>query len=133
MKLVTFVAAALAVASTSALAEGEAVSLNGFSLGGEVASEYKVDAEQFTVVLTPEATYTMGDTAFTASTDLSVWDSVAEDNFTLMNSLDEGSYPALKLEVTHQLQGNMELSVGTAWDFNDEAREELTVGATFKF
>ena len=51
MKLVTFVAAALAVASTSALAE-EAVSNNGFSLGGEVASEYKVDAEQFTVVLT---------------------------------------------------------------------------------
>ena len=127
MKLATFVAAAIAVASTSALAE------NGLSFGGEVASQYKVDAEQFTVVLTPEATYTMGDTAFTASTDLSVWDSVAEDNFTLMNSLDDGSYPALKLEVTHQLQGNMELSVGTAWDFNDEAREELTVGATFKF
>ena len=96
MKLATFVAAALAVASTSALAEGEALSLNGFSLGGEVASEYKVDAEQFTVVLTPEAKYTLGDTAFTASTDLSVWDSVAEDNFTLMNALDDGSYPALE-------------------------------------
>jgi hypothetical protein len=132
MKLATFVAAALAVASTSALAE-EAVSNNGFSLGGEVASEYKVDAEQFTVVLTPEATYTMGDTALIASTDLSVWDSVADDNFTLMNSLDEGSYPKLGLEVTHQLQGNMELSLGTTWDFNEEAREEITVGATFKF
>jgi len=127
MKLATFVAAAIAVASTPVLAE------NGLSFGGEVASQYKVDAEQFTVVLTPEATYTMGETAFTASTDLSVWDSVADDNFTLMNSLDEGSYPALTLEVTHQLQGNMELSLETAWDFNDKAREELTVGATFKF
>ena len=53
----------------------------------------------------------MGDTAFIASTDLSVWDSVADDNFTLMNSLDEGSYPKLGLEVTHQLQGNMEVSL----------------------
>jgi hypothetical protein len=127
MKLATFVAAAIAVASTPVLAE------NGLSFGGEVVSQYKVDAEQFTVVLTPEATYTMGDTAFTASTDLSVWDSVAADNFTLMNSLDDGSYPALELEVTRQLQGNMELSLGTTWDFNDQAREELTVGATFKF
>jgi len=132
MKLTTFVAAALVAASTPVLAE-EVVSHNGFSFGGEVESKYAVDAEALTLTVTPEATYTIGKTALTASADVPVWDSVADDNFVLMNALDQGSYPALGLEVTYQFQNNMELSLGTEWDFNDGAREELTVSTTFKF
>ena len=134
MKLTTFVAAALVAASTPVLAEEVVVSNNnGFSFGGEVESKYAVDAEALTLTVTPEATYTIGKTAITASAAVPVWDSVADDNFVLMNALDQGSYPALGLEVTYQFQNNMELTLGTEWDFNDGAREELTVSTTFKF
>lgn len=133
MKLTTFVAAALVAASTPVLAEEVVSNNNGFSFGGEVESKYAVDAEALTLTVTPEATYTIGKTAITASAAIPVWDSVADDNFVLMNALDQGSYPALGLEVTYQFQNNMELTLGTEWDFNDGAREELTVSTTFKF
>lgn len=133
MKLTTFVAAALVAASTPVLAEEVVSNNNGFSFGGEVESKYAVDAEALTLTVTPEATYTIGKTAVTASATVPVWDSVADDNFVLMNALDQGSYPALGLEVTYQFQSNMELTLGTEWDFNDGAREELTVSTTFKF
>lgn len=133
MKLTTFVAAALVAASTPVLAEEVVSNNNGFSFGGEVESKYAVDAEALTLTVTPEATYTIGKTAITASAAIPVWDSVADNNFVLMNALDQGSYPALGLEVTYQFQNNMELTLGTEWDFNDGAREELTVSTTFKF
>lgn len=124
----TKLAAAFVVAGTPLFAE------DGLSFGGELDTKYTVDAEALTMTLSPEAKYTMGATAFTASTDISVWNSkAAGDNFVMFDALDDGTHPDLELEITHQLQDNMELSLGTAWDFNRDEREEITVGVSFSF
>ena len=115
------------VAGTSAMAE------DGLSWGGEIDTKYKVDAETLTMTLEPDVTYTWGASAFTVGMDIPVWNSTAADSFVLLDAMDAGKQPDLDLEVTHQLRDNLELSVGTAWDLNRQAREEITLGVSFSF
>jgi len=119
--------AATLVAGTSAMAE------DGLSWGGELDTEYKVDAETLTMTLEPDVTYTMGSSAFTVGMDIPVWNSVSTDSFVLMDALDAGKQPDIDMEVTHQLRDNLELSLGTAWDLNRQEREEITLGVSFSF
>jgi len=118
---------ALLVAGTSAMAE------DGLSWGGEIDAKYKVDAETLTMTLEPDVTYTRGASALTVGMDIPVWNSTSADNFVLLDALDAGSQPDLDLELTHQLRDNLELSLGTAWDLNKQAREEITLGVSFSF
>ena len=124
----TLIAAAFVVAGTPLLAEG-------LTFGGEVDSEYKVDAESMTVTLTPEVNYGMGKWNFEASTDISVYNnkSTADSNFVLFDALDSGTHPALDFEVTYGLRDNLELSAGSSWDLNAGKRGEVTIGASFSF
>lgn len=124
----TLIAAAFVVAGTPLLAEG-------LTFGGEVDSEYKVDAESMTVTLTPEVNYGMGLWNFEASTDISVYNnkSTTDSNIVLFDALDNGSHPVLDLEVTYGLRDNLELSAGTSYDLNKNARGEVTIGASFSF
>lgn len=124
---VTSIAAAVLVAGTPLFAE------DGWSVGGTVDTEYKVDAESLTMMLEPEVKYTMGATALSASTDITVWNSLADESFVMFDALEDGTHPDLDLEITHQLQDNLELSLGTAWDFNKSEREEITFGVSFSF
>lgn len=124
---VTSIAAAVLVAGTPLFAE------DGWSVGGTVDTEYKVDAESLTMMLEPEVKYTMGATALSASTDIPVWNSLADESFVMFDALEDGTHPDLDLEITHQLQDNLELSLGTAWDFNKSEREEITFGVSFSF
>ena len=119
--------AAALVAGTSAMAE------DGLSWGGELDTKYKVDAETLTMSLEPDVTYTWGSSALTVGMDIPVWNSTSADNFILLDALDAGKQPDLYMEVTHQLRDNIELSVGTAWDLNRQAREEVTLGVSFSF
>ena len=100
-----------------------------------VDSEYKVDAESMTVTLTPEVNYGMGLWNFEASTDISVYNnkSTTDSNIVLFDALDNGSHPVLDLEVTYGLRDNLELSAGTSYDLNKNARGEVTIGASFSF
>ena len=123
----TLIAAAVVLAGAPLYAEG-------FTFGGEVDSEYKLDAESMTVTLTPEVNYGMGMWNFEASTDISVYDSTSADsNLVLFDALDDGSHPVLDFEATYAMSPSLELSAGTSWDLNKSERGEVTVGASFSF
>ena len=123
----TLIAAAIVLAGAPLYAEG-------FSFGGEVDSEYKLDAASMTVTLSPEVNYDMGLWNFEASTDISVYNSTSADsNFVLLDSLDSGSHPVLDLEATYAMSPSLELSAGTSWDLNTNDRGEVTIGASFSF
>ena len=124
----TLIAAAIVLAGAPLYAEG-------FSFGGEVDSEYKLDAASMTVTLSPEVNYDMGLWNFEASTDISVYNnkSVADSDFVLFDALDNGTHPVLDFEVTYGLRDNVELSAGSSWDLNAGKRGDVTIGASFSF
>ena len=122
----TLLAAAFAVIGTPMLAEG-------LRFGGEATNEYNLDTEQMTVTLTPEITYQFGQMDFTASSELSLYDSNAVDHFTATNLLDSGSRPDLDFGVTYYLQGGLKVYAETGWDIDAQERKDIVVGTTFAF
>lgn len=122
----TLLAAAFAVIGTPMLADG-------LSFGGEVETEYNMDAEKMTVILTPETRYEMGAATFTLSSDLSIYDSSAVDHWTAMNLMDEGSRPDIDVEVTYKLQDGLTVYGETGWDIDAKDRKDVIVGVKFAF
>ena len=122
----TLLAAAFAVIGTPMLADG-------LSFGGEVETEYNMDAEKMTVILTPETRYEMGAATFTLSSDLSIYDSSAVDHWTAMNLMDEGSRPDIDVEVTYKLQDGLTVYGETGWDIDAKDRKDVIVGVNFAF
>jgi hypothetical protein len=124
----TLLAAALLVAGTPLYA-------GGFSFGGEVDSTYNVDSEKALVVLTPEVNYTMGDTNIELSSPINVVNtqSTTSSDFVMFDALEDGTYPLMNLEVTHQLRTNLELSAGSSYNLNTHKRGNILIGASFKF
>ena len=124
----TFVLALVAaMAATSAMAMDTGIP--GLALNTEVVAEYKVDAETSTLVATPELEYSYGSAAFTAGMELNVWDNVGK--FTLDNEFDVK--PEILLGATYQLRDDLELEAATSYNFETEARGEITLTATFNF
>lgn len=122
----TLLAAAMAVIATPMFAEG-------LRFGGESTTEYNADQEHMTVTLTPKVTYAWGQADFTASSELSMYDSAAADHFTAMNLLEEGSRPDLDIEATYYLQGGLSVFAKSGWDIDAKERKDVVVGATFAF
>jgi hypothetical protein len=122
----TLLAAAFAVIGTPMLADG-------LSFGGEVETEYNMDAEKMTVILTPETKYEMGAATFAVSSDLSIYDSSAVDHWTAMNLMDEGSRPDIDVEVTYKLQDGLTVYGETGWDIDAKDRKDVIVGVNFAF
>ena len=122
----TLLAAAFAVIGTPMLADG-------LSFGGEVETEYNMDAEKMTVILTPETKYTMGAASFAVSSDLSIYDSSAVDNWTATSLMDEGSRPDIDVEVSYALQDGLTVYGETGWDIDAKDRKDVIVGVNFAF
>ena len=122
----TLLAAAFAVIGTPMLADG-------LSFGGEVETEYNMDAEKMTVILSPETRYEMGAATFTLSSDLSIYDSSAVDSWTATNLLEEGSRPDLDVTVEYVLQDGLTVYGETGWDIDAKDRKDVIVGVNFAF
>ena len=122
----TLLAAAFAVIGTPMLADG-------LSFGGEVETEYNMDAEKMTVILTPETKYEMGAATFALSSDLSIYDSSAVDSWTATNLLEEGSRPDIDVTVEYTLQDGLTVYGETGWDIDAKERKDIVVGTTFEF
>ena len=122
----TLLAAAFAVIGTPMLADG-------LSFGGEVETEYNMDAQKMTVILSPETRYEMGAATFTLSSDLSIYDSSAVDSWTATNLLEEGSRPDIDVTVEYKLQDGLTVYGETGWDIDAKDRKDVIVGVNFAF
>ena len=120
-------ATAVAMAATSATAMD--LGTTGLTLNTDVVAEHKFDAETTTMTVNPELGYAVGSANFTMGTLLSVWDDT--NSFTLDDEFDHA--PTLDFGVTYPLMSNAELEVGTTYDFEAEARGELSAKLTFSF
>lgn len=125
------ITAAAIFAATSATAMD--LPITGLALNTEVVGEYKVDAETTTLTATPELAYTpeaINGLELTAGMELAVYDNAG--GFTLMDEFDVA--PTVAFGAVFVLpQTNIELELGTAWNFDTKEREEITFTTTFNF
>lgn len=100
------------------------------ALNTEVVATHKVDAEESTLVATPELAYTpVKGLEMTAGIELNIWDNT--NNFTLDNEFDVK--PEILLGATYLVQEGLELEAATSYDFEAQDRGEITLTATFSF
>ena len=128
----TVIAMVAAMAATSATAMD--LPVPGLALNTDVVAQHKVDAETTTLTIAPELEFAPASTAglsLTAGTTLNVWDNTAK--FTLDDEFDH--LPVIDFGATYVLptMDNVELELGTSYDFETEARGEITATATFSF
>jgi hypothetical protein len=99
----------------------------GLSAGADVATAYTVDAEDLTTTLTPTLSYNWDAISLSASTDLSVWNNgwVGHQMFDVK--------PTIDLEAIVAVQDNVELSVATTYDMDENDRGDITLTATLSF
>lgn len=125
----------LAIAAAMAATTAQAVDLTpSLALNTEVVAEYKYDAESTTLTATPELefapTYLPG-AAFTAGMELNIWDNT--NKFTLDNEFDVKPEILLGATFAPATMPNMELELGSSYDFEAKERGEITATATFNF
>ena len=127
----TFVLAMVAaMAATSATAMD--LPVPGLALNTDVVAQHKVDAEATTLTITPELEWQPvvdGPLSLTADTTLNAWDNTAK--FTLDDEFDH--MPTINFGASYMAMENVELELGTSYDFEAEARGEITATATFSF
>jgi hypothetical protein len=118
------------MAATSATAMDLPVA--GLSLNTDVVLEHKVDASTTQLDLAPELEYTPGAVAglaLTAGMNIDLWDNTngttLDDEFDVMPTIDFGA--------TYQAMDNLELELGTAYNFETKERTEITLTSTFAF
>lgn len=124
--------AALLVAATSVSAMD--LPIAGLSLNTDVVLEHKLDAETTQLDITPELAYAPSIvTGFevTAGTSFDVWD--RDGGFTLSDEFD--AMPTIDFGATYVLPmvQNVELGIGTSYDFEATERSDVTMTATFSF
>lgn len=127
----TFVLAIVAaMAATSATAMDLPVA--GLSLNTDVVLEHKVDASTTQLDLAPELEYAPGAVAglaLTAGMNIDLWDNT--NNITLDTEFDV--MPTIDFGATYQAMDNLELELGTAYNFETKERTEITLTSTFAF
>lgn len=118
-----------AMATTSATAMD--LPVPGLALNTDVVATHKVDAETTTLTIKPELEYVPADgpLTLTANTTLNVWDNTAK--FTLDDEFDH--MPTINVGASYMATDALELELGTSYDFEAEARGEITATATFSF
>ena len=121
MKLVIAAVATLAATSASAADLGL-----GLTAGGEAVAEYNVDAENMLVTLEPTIGYTVTpvDVDLTESSLINIYD----DKFVFGDVK-----PVLDLEARKDLATGVEIYTGVGYNFETEARTDITVGLSFNF
>lgn len=100
----------------------------GFSAGGDVTTEYAMDAENLSITLNPELSYDIQNVTLSASTELDLW--TTDDKWALTDSLDN---TVLDFEVSSMVMDNLEAYIETSWDLDDEERGEITIGTKYTF
>ena len=123
MKIITTAAAAALLATTVNAADLG----NGLSVGAELDTNWKMDAEALSMTLTPEMAYSNWGNEFTVSTDLDVY---SAEEFQLGHAFD---HMVLDFEVTRPWISNIELYAKTSWDIDAAERGEISVGGKFSF
>jgi hypothetical protein len=127
-------AAIAALGFTATTASAVELPIPGLFLNTEVVAEYKVDAETATLTSTPELAYApafVNGLTATAGIEIDIWSKA--DGFTLTDQFEV--LPEVLLGVTYvpEALDNLELEVGTAYDFEASERDEITITATFNF
>jgi hypothetical protein len=128
------IAAIVALGFTASAASALDLPIPGLELNTEVVAEYKVDAETATLTSTPELAYSptfVNGLTATAGIEIDIWSKA--DGFTLTDQFEV--LPEVLLGVTYVPGAfdNLELEVGTAYDFEASERDEITITATFNF
>ena len=127
----TFVLAMVAaMAATSATAMD--LPINGLSLNTDVVLEHKLDASTTQLDLAPELEFApsaVAGLALTAGMNIDVWDNT--NQFTLDTEFDV--MPTIDFGATYQAMDNLELELGTAYNFETKERTEITLTTTFAF
>ena len=126
--------AAIALLASASMASAMDLPVPGLALNTEVVAEYKVDAETATLTATPELAYSpafVGGLTATAGIELNVWNKA--DGLTISDEFD--ALPEVLFGVTYvpAALDNLELEVGTSYNFDAKERGEITMTATFNF
>ena len=122
--IVLAMVAAMAATTASAMDLG-----NGFALNTDVEAQHKVDAETSTLKVIPELEYVTGELTLTANTTLDVWDNA--NDFTLRDEFRVA--PTVEFGASYMLREDLELEAVSGYNFDTNAREEITLTATFSF
>ena len=129
----TFVLAMVAaMAATSATAMD--LPVPGLALNTDVVVEHKVDAEATQMDIKPELEFAPAAAAglsLTAGMNIDVWDNT--NNFTLDTEFDVMPTVDFGVSYVPAMMDNVELELGTAYDFEAKERAEITATATFSF
>jgi len=126
-------ATVFAVAMTATTAQAVELTPN-LALNTEVVAEHQVDAETSTLVATPELAFTPGaipGLELTAGVELNIWDNSSK--FTLDNEFDVKPEILLGATFVPAMMDNLEIEAATSYNFETEARGEITLTATFNF
>ena len=126
------IAMVAAMAATSATAMD--LPVPGLALNTDVVAEYKVDAETTTMSINPELAFqpmAQPGLELTAGTELSAYNNA--DGFILLDEFDV--LPTIDFGASYApaTMSNVELEVGTSYNFETEERSEVTLTATFSF
>ena len=124
----TIVLATVAAMATAPVMAAD-LGTTGLTLNTEAEAQYKVDAETTTIKLTPELGYAFMGVDLTAATTLNVYDNAG--GFTLDDEFDH--LPTLKVGASYMANDDLELELGTSYNFETETRDEITLTATFAF
>lgn len=127
--------AVLAMVAAMAATSASAMDLPyGFALNTDVVAEHKVDAETTTLTIAPELAFAPAPVAgleLTAGMTLNAWDNAGgitlADEFDALPTVDFGA------TYTPAAVSNIELFIGTAYDFDAKERDDISVKATFSF
>jgi len=122
-----FVVAAAALALTASPLVAADLGTTGISLGGEAVAEYNIDAENLSLVVTPEVSYDFtGYFVASAATDLTIYDGeFTEATFEVL--------PVIDFRVEREVMANVTAYGEMSYDLEAQERGDATVGMSFNF
>lgn len=129
----TLIALATLFAATTAQAADLAP---GLSINTELKAFRTMDAERNQITIEPEIKWEPsvdGPLSFTLGSNISVYDSTATDEFTVLDTFKDGSQPNIDLGVYYAVGNGATLYGETAYDLDAEDRTDIEVGVSFKF
>ena len=122
-----FVVAAAALALTASPLVAAELGNTGISLGGEAVAEFNIDAENLSLVVTPEVSYNFtGFFVASAATDLTIYDGeFTEATFEVL--------PTIDLRVEREVMANLTAYGEMSYNLEAQERGDATVGVSFNF
>lgn len=129
-----YTVAAIALLTSASAASAIDLPIPGLALNTDVVAEYKVDAATTALTASPELEYTpsfIAGASLTAGLEVDIWDN--DGGFTLADQFDVAPEVFLGATYVPGALTNLELEVGTSYDFEAQERSEIVMTATFSF